>query len=226
MKFLVRKGQRAARLKQLSSMYDTGSATCDSDAGFHGILDALTHDVTYGGKSRADTTTNAWAQGASVDQTYTDQATAISPSVDNFRQMVDAIEMHSEGQDELLGLCGPSNFRRLKSQLEAQRIYEPGPLCDYGFSSMKIDDIEVVKEPWLENSQYNSGYATTKKYFFILNVMDFEYRIHPDRFFKMPPFVWQGNFPGGRDEWLTRILLAGDLVCWRPAGSVFRSDVW
>jgi len=228
-KFLTRKGQRATRLKMLSMMWATGSSDRDgstaTDDNWHSIPDALTHDITYGGITRA-TTSNAWFQGASIAQDWADWDTNLPPSIDSVQQCIDAIRMYSETDDDLLAVCGNSVFRRLKAQIQAQVLYRPGSLQKYGHQSMYIDNVEVVADPWLEARQFNSAYATTKKYFTILNTKWWHYRIHPQRAFEIPDFQWQGNFPNGRDKWLTRVLMAGNLVCEQPAGSIFKSDMW
>jgi len=217
--YLAKKGMRGARLKLLEMMYAAGSSTCDTDAEFQSVPDALTHDITYGNKERADTTTNKWWQGASGDGTYTDWDTAIAPTINNFRMLADAIALYTEMPGDLLAITSHTNFRRLKSQVEAQRIYNPGRLAKYGFNSMEIDGIEVVAEPYLEQD------SDRKKYFMLINIPDWEFRVHPSRAFKVTDFKWQGDVPNGLDEFLGRVMLAGNLVCWRPSASLFRSNM-
>ena len=227
-KFLVKKGQRASRLCLNKMMFAPSAGnTSDTDDTFQSIPDALTHDATYGTKTRATTVTNSWWQGASVSQGFADQATALAPTLANFRTLVGAIDLNGGGKKGLLAICGTSNYQRLQAQCEAQTIYKPGPLARYGtgFNSMIIDGIEIVEEPYLEQRASNPAYATSKNYFFILNLEDWELRLHPERAFHWEDFTYQGMVPNGTDSWLARIMLAGNLVCWRPAGSIFRSDV-
>jgi hypothetical protein len=50
-------------------------------------------------------------------------------------------------------------------------------------------------------------------------------RIHTSRDFQMTDFVWQGDRVNGYDKWLARILVAGNLVCWKPNGSMWLNNV-
>ena len=227
-KWLVNKGQRRARLHLLKQIYAANSGTSDATAEFQGIADALTHDATYGHLARSTTATNVWWQGASVGQSYTDQGTALACTIENFRLMYGAILLNGGDRSKLLAITGQTNYFNLRRQAEMQmKSVEPGPLAKYGagYDSMMIDGIEIVSEPYLENARFNSSYATTKKYFYILNLSDWELRLHPERAFSMTEFFWQGNINNGQDEYLARIMLMGNLVCWRPAGSILRTNV-
>jgi hypothetical protein len=84
---------------------------------------------------------------------------------------------------------------------------------------MIIDGIEVVKDPWLRNAKATNAHLWA----FLLHIPDWELRIHPARNFKLMPFTWQGDQANGLDAWISRVLLAGNLVCWAPNRSLHHS---
>lgn len=223
-KFYAMKAQRAARLKVYSNIWGAASTTSDTDAGFQGVPDALTHDYTYGTLARATTVTNLAWQGASVAGTYSDGATAMSPSIDNIRSMIRVVTPFIEDQSGLLVTMGGLNFQRVKSQMEARHMYtrDGSKLAKYGFNTMMLDNVEVLEDVWLDN---NANSATTRKFLSVLNIPDWEFRLHPQRDFMLTDFVWQGDRPNGADEDLARVMIAGNFVCWNPHGSCLRTNV-
>lgn len=221
--FLAKKAHRAARIKLYKAMYAITGTSTDSGKYFQSVIQALQHDATYGHLSRADTTTNSFWQGASVDGTFTDQATSRSPSLDTFRKAVNAIGEYSDSDQNLMCVVGPAIHMELKSQLEARKSYvnNSGPMFKYGFDSFMIDNVEVVKDYWLANKHLTDSH----KYMFIYNIPEWELRLEPTRAFKMTPFVWQGDKADGYDEWLARILLRGNLWTRQPNASIWLSNV-
>ena len=222
-KRLVKKGHRGMRLYLQKAMYRAGATARDGNAksGFQGIGDALTHDITYGTLSRATTATNAWWQGSSADNTYADWDTAISPTLNNFRVMVDSVSYYVENPPLDL-ICVTSNtiYRAFQSQAEAARTYRQGPMAKWGFTSMMIDDIEMIKEPYLDR------HATRQKYFYLLHLPDWHLML--DRRRKLghfTGFTWQGNMINGQDKYLGRVLLAGNMICTQPNANIFRSNM-
>ncbi len=230
--FLVNKAQKAARIKLYKMMYENPDSSCDSTAGFQGLTDALNHDNTYGGITRATTVTNAFWQGASLDGTYADQDAQLSPSLSNFRKMVRVCQRRAERPKDYLAVCGGDIFGQLQSQVEASTNYprtNQTPLAmKYGFTTLDIDGIEVVHDPGLDLN-YTAGTTTagtyTPEWFFLLHIPDWELRLHPDRSMKMTDFTWQADQANGLDARLARVLTSGNLICWQPNASCWRSYV-
>lgn len=194
------------------------SDTPTTNRRFQSINQALTHDATYGHLTRATTTTNSWWQGASISEAYTDQSTDYGWSVNTIRQAVQAVSLYTPERADLLVVVGDVGHLAIKREIEGSLHYNPpaGPLVKYGFDSYMIDGVEVVHDPWLRNSKV----ANAHKWMFVVNTKDFELRLHPSRAFEMEPFQWQGNVVNGVDQWLSRIMLAGNFVCWKPNGSI------
>lgn len=224
-KFLTRKAHRAARLALYKQMYGIGTSGTDADhdADFQSVRDALTHDATYGHLTRATTVTNKWWQGASIGETYADQGDTFTASINTFRRARSAIGVYVEQPADLLCVVGSTIFLNLQSEVEARHIYnrDGSVLAKYGFNTLMLDGVEVVEDPWLRNSLQTNAH----KWFFIFNINDWELRIHPRRSFKFTGYTWQGDKADGYDEWLARIMLAGNLVCWKPNGSIYLSAV-
>jgi len=223
---IVRKAHAGMRIKFLKMLYEAGSSTNDADKGFQGLDDALTHDLTYGGLSRGTTATNWWWQGASLANTFADYATAVSPSLSTFRSCIDAVSQFAESSADLIAITSNENFRALQSQVQqAYNIVKEGAHRQFGFTSMDIDGVEVVAEPWLSSAS-NSAASTTKKYFFLLNKKTWKLALSRKRKFgQLMPFKWQGENEGGRDRYLARAVIAGNLFCVKPNGNLFLSNM-
>jgi hypothetical protein len=224
---MVENGHDSMRLKLNTIIYRAGSSSYDAQADEHwqGVCDALTHDVTYGGLTRSTTATNKFWQGASIGETFADWDTAITPTLDNFRKAVDAVSQYAKSDSDLIAITSPDNWRQLQSQAEVSRVYKEGPVHKHGFTSMFIDNIEVFKEPWLQ-SNANSNASTDKKKFFLLNLSDWYLMLDPEhKLGTITDWTWQAQMNGGADEWLSRVMLAGNLMCLKPNGSIYRSNM-
>ena len=219
---LVGKAGRGARLHLNQMMYSAQSSTSDSDAQFQGLLDALFADTTYGTIARATTVTNQWWQGASIAGSFADNATARTPSISNFRKAKTVVWANADARNpgELLAITSDTIFMALQAEAETFHIYnrKDSELANQGFNAMILDGVEVVSDPFLESD------STRRKYFFMLHLPDWELRLHPMRSFKMTPFTWQGDQPNGKDEWLGRVMVAGNLVCWKPNASIANTN--
>ena len=227
-KFLTRKAQRACRIALYKQLYGIGTSTVvdsDHDREFQSLVEALTHNGTYGHLTRATTTTNPWWQGGSIAETWADQATSYAPSISTFRRQVDAVSIYEPDQPgSYLYVCGPAIFRSLQSQVEARHSYgRVGGtlLAKYGFTTLEIDGLEVVLDPFLRNSIATNAHKWT----FLLHVPDFELRLHPRRAFEFTGMTWQGDRADGYDEWAGRIMLAGNSILWDPNKSIYNSNV-
>lgn len=223
--YLAKKAMRAMRIKLYKMMYGIGTGTAalaSNDAkttnpAFQSVLQALTHDLDYGHLGRTTTTENQWWQGASIAESYADDATDYGWSVNTFRRAVQAISIYADTPGDLLAVVGDVGHLALKSEVEGRHVYtNPGPLAKYGFNSFMLDGVEIVDDPWLRNTKL----ANSQKYMYIFNVKDWQLWLHPQRSFRTTPYVHQAMVANGYDQWLARIFLAGNLVCWKPNGSI------
>ncbi len=223
---LVNNAHKSMRMFFNDCMWRAGSSARDGDTiGFQGLLDALTHDITYGGKTRATTATNKWLQSASLANSFTDQATAISPTLANFRACYDSMSMFIESKEQVLAVASNTIYRSLQAQVQAYGAVPPGQLAKFGFTSMMIDEIEVVAEPWFTSNQ-NSAASTQVKYFAMLNLPSWRLMLDPERGFgTFSGFFDQSKIRGGTDSVLGRIFLAGNLVCLHPNENIFLSNM-
>jgi len=244
--FLVKKGQRGIRLALQRMMFNanpetrTGSETgvADGSEFFQSLLSALGHDITYGTLSRSllNGTNNYW-QGANPSFAPTATAEGSSPgtstqntaydlSINNLRKWLVYVEQYVESLGDLYVMMCPTLYNKMRAEMESKMVYDPakGDTARQGFQKMYLDgNIQIVKVPYLETGWGGSG--TTENWVFILNLPDWELRIHQKRNFNMTPFVWQGQQANGFDYWLARIMLCGNLICWKPNGSMWLRNV-
>ena len=225
--YLVEKAQRGLKIFMNSVIYRAGSVTRDADvAGVQGLNDALTHDIAYGGLPRLiGTPTRTWWQGASLGDIWTDQATAMTPSIANVRKMYDKVSMYADKADVIV-VTSNTNYRSLQSQVDGRQSYKPqGMHAKYGFESFSIDGIEVFAEPWLTASQ-NSSASTTVNYFYMLHLKDWTFHVDADRGLgNLSEFKHQAEIQGGTDAYLARLMFRGNFVCTQPNASMFKSGV-
>ena len=224
---------RARIAKEFYGMGTTAAGLYDSidaktpgvGAHMQSLRQALTHDLTYGGLSRATTVTNSWWQGASIDGTYTDWNTPAVISVNFLRQMKQACLRTSPGTmpKDLKVIVGDANFLALQTEVESKHIYnrDGSELAKFGFNTMMIDGMEIINDSMLSATNATNA----NQWVFMLNLNDWEFRINRRRNFQIQPFTDQGDIAGGLDAYLGRIKLGANLVCWKPNGSCFRSAV-
>ncbi len=234
--FLVKKAQRAARLKMMKNAFNAASTTPRTDGGkeFQSLVSALNHDNTYGtlARSIADDTRDWWQgadpAGLTTDITSSSQDTATNLTISNIRKWINetSVAHYMEAKSDLMIVMCPTLFNKLRAEMESKSIYNTdlnraiaNDTANLGFNKMILDGHQVVDVPFLQES------ATTRSWVFILNLNDFELRISTARNFKMTEFEWQGKNTNGVDYFLSRILVAGNLICWKPNGSIFLSNV-
>ncbi len=221
--FLNKRAQAAIREDLRDDAYGAVEIGADTTERFQSIRQALDHDCTYGHLTRATTVTNKWWQSASIDETWSDQDTAVACSIDHFDKSMDAI--HRYGTDEprnLMLVVGESLYRSLRSWCRAKSIaVNPGPLTKFFYQSFMLDNVEVVADPVLRTSQITNAHL----WWFLLDVNTWELRVHPKRSFLFTGFTDQTQFTNGADELLARIFLLGNLVCWQPNANLWRSNV-
>lgn len=237
--FLTRKGQRGIKLALRNMMYNVNPTTrAGSETGvgdtskfFQSLLSALDHDVTtYGNVSRTLGGTGGWWCGSDPEGrpdvvSSSSQNTGYSMSIYRLRQWIIPIMEYMENTTDLYIVMCPSLFNKLRQEAEAHGMGKiDQERVRYGITSFVLDDgHRVATDPYLESGYGTSG--TTENWVFLLNMADWELRIHTERNFKMTDFKWQGDISNGHDYWLARILLSGNLMCWKPNGSMWLMNV-
>lgn len=223
-------------LKLQDMMFSGGTAPTaaygDSGKNFQAITNALNHDETYGGLARtlanAAVGVNDWwqsadpAAGAWFGSTLTasSQDTATNLTIANLRQWVIKVQRYIKAKQDLMVVLCPSLFNKLKAECQAQMIYQGATdTAKVGFNKMFIDGHQIVDADYLEIN------ATTNKWVFLLNLETWQLHLNKARNFKMTPFKWQGENINGMDVYLSRLLLAGNLICKQPNANMFLSNV-
>lgn len=223
----VEKAQRGMRVFLNTVTYRAAAAARDADIpGIQGLNDALTHDIQYGGLARTvGSDIRDWWQGASLGDIWTDQATAMPPSISNIRAMYDKVSMFAHKADVIV-ITSDTQYRELQSQVDGRQSYKPeGMHAKLGFTSFEIDGIEVFSEPWL-NTNLNSAKATTVKYMYMLHLKDWTFHVDAERGLGfMKDFKHQAEVQGGTDTYLARLMLRANFVCKQPNANMFKSNV-
>lgn len=217
--FITEQGQEDMMLSLQDDLWSTSNS--ESDRAIEGVVLALTHDNTYGGLTRATTVTNEWWQGASISGDYDDNDTARSVSLSTWRSIIDTVNKYRKRKaNRLYAFCGSTIFRALQSVAEARDVnaYKGLTLARYGHTGVMLDNVEVVQDFYLDQQERDDEIV-------VLDPSTWEFRVHEQRNFEMTPFKWQGDVAGGTDEWLARILLAGNLVCWQPNANIYLSNL-
>jgi hypothetical protein len=236
---LTQKGQRATKLYMEKQIFNQGSATVttatDSGVAFQNLVAALLHDNTYGGLTRSFSAgTNDWWQGADPKElnenvSSSAQSTAAPLTLANLRKWINESDVghHMESPDDLMIAACPTLYDKLLAEMESRVIYNVPSLnsnngkgsISQGVRKATFDGHTIVSCPYLQKS------STTRAWLFILNMQWWEYRVHVKRNFDLTPFEWQGKNSNGYDNWLARIMWAGNFVCWKPNSSMFLSSV-
>jgi hypothetical protein len=240
-KMMVAKGQEAVRRRAAKwayglPRYDSSGDSAAGETGvFHkgclSLADALTEDIPYGRDSDGalltrSSSTNTWYQPAVP---FSDQTTAKTASIKNFRTALNSIMKYANGPMDLMCITSPDNFDALRAQIEA-RGYMPeidGDLAKYGFETIKIDNVPIVKDHFLAEDLWDGGTSGTytNRFMYILNLATWQIRMHPKRSWEQTPFKWQGDVAGGADEWLGRLLFAGQCVCTNPNANFMHYNI-
>jgi hypothetical protein len=188
------------------------------------MVQALTHDATYGTVTRTiSTSTNTWAQGASITGAYTDNATPYTANIANFRLALHKLsEAGVEKPSDVVCVVGPVLFDVFRSLAESKipQQLPKNSVARYGFDSVYIDGVEIICDYMLTAAKL-SGNASK---IFFLNLPKWTLELHPDRNFEMEPFTPQGNIIGGRDIRLSHVKVAGNFYCTQPASSLYGSN--
>jgi hypothetical protein len=228
---LVKKGQRDIKTYLGQKIFNSGSTTgvADGAEGMQSLVSALDSDVTYGTLSRSlSGGTNDWWQGADPGGlneviTSSTQGTATNLTISNLRKWIteSSVSHNMERQSDLYICMCPTLYNKLRAEMEAKMQYQPatGDIANQGFDKMILDGHQIVSVPYLQTT------STMKTWLFILNMNHWELRFHTKRNFDMTGFKWQGENANGYDYWLARIMVCGNLVCWKPNSSMWLSNV-
>ncbi len=229
-KHLIDKGNRGIRKWFEKQMFNNGSATPIADGdktAWQSIVSALNHDTTYGTLARSfsagthDEWQGADPAGLNESVTSSSQDTAYTLTKGNLAKWInetDVADSMDSPEDLMICLC-PTLWNKLRAEMEAHLMYQPGKKQSQGIKSMLFDGHEIVSVPYLQRT------STMRTWLFILNLRHFELRIHTSRNFKFTGFKWQGEQANGYDYFLARIMLQGNFVCWKPKSSIWLSNV-
>jgi hypothetical protein len=229
-KFLVKKAQTGMQKWLAKQMFNSGSTTpvADGDTtNWQSLISALNHDTTFGtlGRSFSAGTNDHW-QGADPaglleSISSSSQDTAYTLTKGNLAKWINETDVSDsmESPEDLMILLCPTLYDKLRAEFEAHTVYKSGLKQSQGITSMVFDGHEIVSVPYLQRS------STMRSWLFILNLKHFELRIHTSRNFKFTGMKWQGENANGYDYYLGRILLQGNLVCWKPKSSLWLSSV-
>jgi len=182
------------------------------NAAFYGADNTYGGAATYGGITRS--AVGDWWDGIMDDGVTANASTAVSFNHWDF--MVDGCMKHRGSRKNLLAICGSALYRKWKSLVRSKEreVDISGMMAKAGFASFSIDGVEIVLD---DNCADN--------YFYMLDLSTWEWRINPKRAFKVTPFKWQGEQNNGIDEYLARVLLAHNLVCWKPRNNYMATSM-
>lgn len=247
-KHKVKKAQEAVRLHLRKLFYagwnNSGTANAflgtDSNKYVQGLNSALglnaTAVPTYGGIARSESqnSTYAWFQPAADGYTKTTQETAVAISIDQLQQWADPLVDMETSPMDLVCIVGNTLYLALKAEAQARSMpvkYDPAGNFKFGIEEMVIDNIRIVKDPFLQ-SKYNTlmgmntGYAhALERRLYILNMNDIHFMVHPKRYFDLTEFFDQAKIAGAADFKLARIRFAGNLCLWHPNQHLYMANV-
>jgi hypothetical protein len=203
-----------------------------SGKSFGSIPNALNHDEAYGGLTRtlasASAGTNDWWQSADPAAgkwfgstlTASTQDTAANLSIANLRAWTIKIQRFMKKKGDIQWTMCPTLFNKLKAECQAQMIYQGATdTANVGFNKMFIDGMQIVDADYMETT------AVSRAWVLGLNLETWELHFNKARNFKMTPFKWQGDQINGTDTYLSRILVAGNLVCKQPNANMWLTNV-
>lgn len=238
-KHKVRKTNEAGRLHLRKLFYAGANAAFqgdDTNKYVQGLNHALTVDGTYGQLARNKTagTNDFWQQADNAYTTTTQGTTEYSVSIDWLQGIVDPLTDLENTAGELVVIVGNSLWLSIKSEAQARSMpvkVDPNGKYKFGIQEMMIDNMRIMKDPFLQ-SKYNTSMGETtgsahalERRLYILNTKDWEFTVHPSRNFVMTPFFDQKQVAGGADFEMARLLFAGNLICWHPNRSLYLANV-
>lgn len=247
-KHKVKKAQESVRLhlrKLFYAGYDyNGMANSflgtDTNKYVQGLNSALALNATalptYGGIARSESqnSTYKWWQPAADGYTKTTQETAVAISIDQLQQWADPLVDMETSPMDLVVLTGNTLWLALKAEAQARSMpvkYDPAGNFKFGIEEMVIDNMRIVKDPFLQ-SKYNTAMGMTasqahalERRLYILNMNDIHFMVHPKRYFALTDFFEQSKIAGAADFKLARIRFAGNLCIWHPNQHLYLANV-
>jgi hypothetical protein len=233
-KFKVQKVQEAGRLHLRKLIYGRASDSAKQIQGLGSALDITTGASTTYGKITRSATVNPWWQPCDNRYTNTTQATEYHISIDWLQEVIDPLVDLENGSGDFVIVVGNALWLALKSEAQARSMpikLDPKGKAKFGIQEMEIDDMRIVKDPFLQ-SKYNTEMGMTtgaagglERRLYALNLKDWDLFIHPKRNFLMTPFFDQKQIAGGADFTMARLLVAGNLVCWHPNRQLYLANV-
>lgn len=192
--------------------------TTDGSEDFQGLRDALTHDLTYGARTRDQaSSTNDSFQGGSLNGDFDDQATEYPASITTVRNMLDVVQEYEPKLQDLLLIVGRGPFRELQGQVEGSVVYQPGKTLKYGCPNYSIDGVRVIMDYHLAE-KYATG---ASRWAYMLNRGTWTFRLHPERNFSQTPFKMVDDRPGGKPIGMSTIKIMGNCWCSQPNANIW-----
>jgi hypothetical protein len=227
---LVKKGHRGMKKWFEKQMFNNGSTTpvADGDrSNWQSLISALNHDTPYGNLARSYSagTRDEWQgadpAGLSESISSSSQDTSYTLTKGNLKKWINETDVADsmESPDDLMICMCPTLWDKLAAEMEAHSMYKAGKKQSQGITSMMYDGHEIVSVPYLQRT------AVMRTWLFIVNLRYFELRIHTKRNMRLTSWKWQGEQTNGYDFYLSRIMLQGNFVCWKPKSSIWLSAV-
>lgn len=239
-KFRVRKAQEGLRVHLRKKMYMSANSSfakgpSDSNLFMQGLNSAMEVDATYGTITRTygtgiKTDTGFWFQPAGGALAPATQVATKTISINWLRTVQEPLEDLESDNTDLVTILGGVLWLSLQAEAETKNMpYKlvGDRVAKQGFTEMILDGRRIIKDPFLKGF-YNTEMGETtaaagalEMRIYILNLLDWEFFIHPSRNFKMGPFFDQSQIMGGTDSELARIKFAGNLVCFSPGKNTY-----
>lgn len=238
--FRVRKAQEGMRVHLRKKIYMSANSSFatqpgDSNIYMQGLNSALEVDTTYGEITRTYSTgikTDAgfWFQPAGGALSPAVQVATKTISINWLRTVQEPLEDLESDNTDLVTILGGVLWLSLQAEAETKNMpYKlvGDRVAKQGFTEMILDGRRIIKDPFLK-AFYNTsmGEVTAaagalEMRIYIINLMDWEFFIHPSRNFKMSEFFDQSKLMNGTDSELARIKFAGNLVCFKPGANTY-----
>jgi len=237
-KFRVKKANEAMRIHMRKKLYmamSQSKASSDTNKYLQGLNNALEVDATYGTVTRTYSAgtkadTGFWFQPMGGTISSTVQAAAVAISISQMRTWFEPLEDLESDNTDLVTILGGTLWLSLQAEAEARSMpykIEDNRVARQGFTEMVLDGRRIIKDPFLKSANNTAMGETTgaaqalEQRVYGLNLLDWDFFIHPDSNFRMTEFFDQKKIAGGTDMKLARVLFKGNLVCWHPNSQLY-----
>ncbi|TSA52234.1 MAG: phage major capsid protein [Planctomycetaceae bacterium] len=239
--YLAKKATRGIKIKLEKMLANGGTETYDADyadggKNFNSIVHGLLHEDTattgtYGNIARdVSAGLRNWWQGADpvgLVQTVAEgtswtsyQNTAYDLNMANLRKWLIKVQHGIQAKKDLMIVTCPTLYAKFKAELMSYMMYDGAKdTADVGFNKMYFEGHQFVDWDYLETS------STMQNWVLLLNMATWEMHFNKARNFKMTPFKWCGELPGGKDYYLARILLAGNCFTNQPNANMYLRNI-